>query len=80
MRKVGESASDWIERADQAMYRAKIEGRNRTVVADDPAAAATDPRIKVTKEMRSQADVTAPQVAPVSRAAETEELDNELAE
>jgi len=78
LRKGGESASDWIERADQAMYRAKIEGRNRTIVADDPAAAATDPRIKITEEMRSEASITAAQVAPVSRSAETEELDNEL--
>ncbi len=30
---LGESLSEWIERTDQALYRAKTEGRNRTVAA-----------------------------------------------
>ena len=30
----GESADDWLQRADNALYRAKTEGRDRTIVAD----------------------------------------------
>lgn len=32
--KTGENVSGWLHRADQALYRAKDEGRNRVVVAD----------------------------------------------
>lgn len=32
----GETAIQWFERADQAMYQAKEEGRNRVILADEP--------------------------------------------
>jgi len=47
LRQEGESAKSWQERADQALYQAKEDGRNRTVVSNDPAAASTDPRMAV---------------------------------
>tara|TARA_Y100001968_G_scaffold313639_1_gene338039 strand:+ start:3253 stop:4296 length:1044 start_codon:yes stop_codon:yes gene_type:complete len=46
-RKPGERAESWLQRADQALYRAKDGGRNQTIVSDDPAAADTDPRMNV---------------------------------
>ena len=36
----GERLSDWVARADAALYRAKAEGRNRVVAVEHPAAAA----------------------------------------
>ena len=35
---VGESLEAWVQRADQALYRAKAEGRDRVVAADHPTA------------------------------------------
>lgn len=39
----GESAGDWLARADAAMYRAKRSGRNRTVIEDRSDSGAVAP-------------------------------------
>lgn len=36
----GESVESWLERADDALYRAKSEGRDRVVFADEPETSA----------------------------------------
>jgi PleD family two-component response regulator len=32
----GEHWESWLQRADECLYRAKSEGRNRAVIADAP--------------------------------------------
>jgi len=78
LRREGEDAGSWLERADQAMYRAKSEGRNRTVVADDPAAARTDPRLKVSVLAETDTRTTQPSHSPVSPTDRTEELPGDI--
>lgn len=78
LRQEEEPASSWLERADQALYRAKDGGRNRTVVADDPAAAATDPRISVPRSNLVDTRSTRAAVARVKPADATEEIDTDL--
>jgi diguanylate cyclase (GGDEF)-like protein len=78
LRREGEDAGSWLERADQAMYRAKAEGRNRTAVADDPASATTDPRLRVSAAAKADIGATQPRQAPVSPTDKTEELPGDL--
>ena len=77
LRRDGEDADSWLARADEAMYRAKGAGRNRTLVADDPAAATTDPRLRVTGGS-TDTRTTSPRNAPVLPGGKTEELETEL--
>ncbi len=40
---IGEGLKEWIERTDQALYRAKGEGRNRTIAAPAPDSPEIEP-------------------------------------
>jgi diguanylate cyclase (GGDEF)-like protein/hemerythrin-like metal-binding protein len=40
---LGESLAEWIDRADQALYRAKAEGRNRSMAAPAPDRTGIEP-------------------------------------
>jgi len=40
---IGEGLEDWIERTDQALYRAKAEGRNRVIAAPAPESPEGEP-------------------------------------
>jgi Diguanylate cyclase, GGDEF domain len=39
-----ESAQSWIERTDQALYQAKLQGRDRVIAANDADCGARDER------------------------------------
>ncbi|MBK9796610.1 MAG: diguanylate cyclase [Holophagaceae bacterium] len=43
---LGEQLEAWIERTDQALYRAKAEGRNRVAVAAQPEGPAVEPQTR----------------------------------
>jgi len=78
LREAGEGADSWIARADEALYRAKAGGRDRTLVADDPAAAATDPRLRATRSKTDTRSTHPRTAAPALGGGETEEMDSEL--
>jgi len=78
LREQGESAGSWQERADQALYRAKDGGRNRTVVSDDPAAATTDPRLSVVRTGPVDRPAVTPGDSVVGSAESTKEIPSDL--
>ena len=78
LREQGESAGSWQQRADQALYRAKDGGRNRTVVSDDPAAAATDPRLAVVETGATASRTESTSDVVVGSAESTKEIPSDL--